>query len=288
LLTALEQLAHEYSFLSEVGTDISVATWRENPQILHALFAQFVCNPPPAITSPIKADTDIHRWQHRQAQARLNLKGQVATVYLQLLAELRWSIVALEKQAIAQHLICEPGDIFFLTYEELKDWLGDLPTASATTIQSQITARRSRYERHLTYDTIPFIVYGNNPPPAPPPVEIPLPTKAASWQGIGASVGQVQGTVKVLRTLQADVTIPPQTILVVPYTDAGWAPLLARATGIVSEVGGRLSHGAIVAREYSIPAVMNIPHATQLFQDGQTLRLDGRTGVVELVTDGLS
>lgn len=72
-------------------------------------------------------------------------------------------------------------------------------------------------------------------------------------------------------------------IVVVPYTDAGWAPLLLGATAIISEVGGQLSHGAIVAREYKIPAVMNIPEATTRFRDGQKVRVDGYLGTVELL-----
>jgi pyruvate,water dikinase len=75
-----------------------------------------------------------------------------------------------------------------------------------------------------------------------------------------------------------------ETILVVPYTDSGWAPLLARAGGLIAEVGGRLSHGAIVAREYRIPAVMDIHNATQLLQDGQRVRIDGQTGAVEILS----
>ena len=91
-----------------------------------------------------------------------------------------------------------------------------------------------------------------------------LPAMSAQlFTGIGASSGQVEGEVKVLHTLQNLPEINDRMILVVPFTDSGWAPLLARSGGLVAEVGGRLSHGAIIAREYGIPAVMNIPHATQ-------------------------
>ncbi len=76
-----------------------------------------------------------------------------------------------------------------------------------------------------------------------------------------------------------------QTILVVPYTDSGWAPLLVRAGGLISEVGGRLSHGAIVAREYGIPAVMDVRGATGILHDGQQVRIDGSRGIVELSND---
>jgi pyruvate,water dikinase len=83
--------------------------------------------------------------------------------------------------------------------------------------------------------------------------------------------------------LQAVPDIDRQTILVVPFTDSGWAPLLARAGGLIAEVGGRLSHGAIVAREYGIPAVMDIHNATQVLRDGQRVRIDGQLGVVEVL-----
>jgi pyruvate,water dikinase len=69
----------------------------------------------------------------------------------------------------------------------------------------------------------------------------------------------------------------------VPYTDAGWAPLLARAQGLIAEVGGRLSHGAIIAREYGIPAVMDVTNATQRLHTGQWVRLNGETGIVEVL-----
>jgi pyruvate,water dikinase len=89
--------------------------------------------------------------------------------------------------------------------------------------------------------------------------------------------------VKVLLSLQAVSDIDRDTILVVPYTDSGWAPLLARAGGLIAEVGGRLSHGAIVAREYGIPAVMDIHNATALLPEGARVRIDGQVGIVEIL-----
>ncbi|NJK64334.1 MAG: hypothetical protein HC921_18020 [Synechococcaceae cyanobacterium SM2_3_1] len=79
---------------------------------------------------------------------------------------------------------------------------------------------------------------------------------------------------------------PPEEepmVAVVPYTDAGWAPLLVRFKAIVAEVGGQLSHGAILAREYGIPAVMNVEAATQRLHNGQKVRVDGSRGTVELL-----
>ncbi|MGK7926869.1 MAG: PEP-utilizing enzyme, partial [Spirulina sp.] len=89
--------------------------------------------------------------------------------------------------------------------------------------------------------------------------------------------------IKVVRSLAESGEINAETILVVPYTDAGWSPLLSRARGIISEVGGKLSHGAILAREYGIPAVMDVNNAMQHLRDGQLVRLDGQKGIVEIL-----
>jgi pyruvate,water dikinase len=86
-----------------------------------------------------------------------------------------------------------------------------------------------------------------------------------------------------LQSLQSVADLDRTVILVVPYTDSGWSPLLAQVGGLIAEVGGRLSHGAIVAREYGIPAVMDIHNATKLLQDGQRVRLDGTRGTVEIL-----
>ena len=101
--------------------------------------------------------------------------------------------------------------------------------------------------------------------------------------GIGASPGTLEGEVQVLTTLDTTVPINQNTILVVPYTDAGWAPLLANLGGLIAEVGGQLSHGAIVAREYGIPAVMDVADVTRRLHTGQRVRIDGQQGTVEIL-----
>ena len=93
----------------------------------------------------------------------------------------------------------------------------------------------------------------------------------------------MEGYVLVVRSLQSVGEITSETILVVPYTDSGWSPLLASAGGLIAEVGGRLSHGAIVAREYGIPAVMDVHDAMTLFKNGQRVRIDGQLGIIELL-----
>jgi phosphoenolpyruvate synthase/pyruvate phosphate dikinase len=130
---------------------------------------------------------------------------------------------------------------------------------------------------------MPLLVYGNAPPIIPALMPALAPDQIL--QGIPASPGQAEGRVKVLRNLQDIPEIESDTILVVPYTDSGWAPLLVRAKGIIADAGGRLSHGAILAREYGIPAIMDVRNATWVLQDGQRVRIDGSRGIVEIDND---
>uniref|UniRef100_B8HLG6 Pyruvate phosphate dikinase PEP/pyruvate-binding n=1 Tax=Cyanothece sp. (strain PCC 7425 / ATCC 29141) TaxID=395961 RepID=B8HLG6_CYAP4 len=266
-----------YGYMSPVATDIAVPTWREDPQPLRALFCQYLRQPP---APPTRPPTPRKSWKVKLVQERFNLKGTVSALYSQLLAHLRWSFVALEQLWLRESLLEQSGDIFFLEFTEIAtaiEYPTDVPVEQ---FKQLITARRQQMAQDRQI-TVPPVVYGNSP--------ITIHLELSPWQaketiqGIGASPGQVEGWVKVLLNFEQLTEIDRQTILVVPYTDAGWAPLLAHAGGLIAEVGGRLSHGAIVAREYGIPAVMEVAHATRRLQEGQRVRIDGQRGIVEIL-----
>lgn len=100
--------------------------------------------------------------------------------------------------------------------------------------------------------------------------------------GTPVSAGVVEGVARVVRRLE-DARLRPGEILVAPYTDPGWTPLFNSATGLITEVGGMMTHGSVVAREYGIPAVVGIESATQIIPDGAYIRLDGTQGFVQII-----
>ncbi len=107
---------------------------------------------------------------------------------------------------------------------------------------------------------------------------------AGELVGIPISPGVVQGRVKILHTANEKPLLPGE-ILVARATDPGWTPLFIKAKGIILEIGGALQHGAVVAREYGIPCVSGLDHATSLLQDGQLVEVDGSRGIIR-VLDG--
>lgn len=254
-----------YGYLSEVGTDISIPRWRENPQELLQL----------PLDSPGNNSHKKVKSSHT-VQKRLNIKNQGTEIYSRLLAHLRWHFLALETLWLQQQILSETGDIFYLNYSEVTQLGQNNKIANLNQI---ICQRRQQFQENSQLTDIPYIVYGQ-----PPKREFLVSNLTAKkrLQGIAASGGTVEGRVKIMPTLQ-NLEIAPNTILVIPYTDSGWSPLLSRAVGIIAEVGGQLSHGAIIAREYGIPAVMDVHHAMKLLKDGQLIRLDGSQGIIEIL-----
>jgi pyruvate,water dikinase len=289
ILAQLNHFIQEYGYLSPVGTDIAVATWHENPAPVRELLAQFVLHPPPP--KPV-ADTSKNGKSGgpllELAQRRFDLKGQVNTLYNRLLAELRWSILALEHQWVQSENLSQTGDIFFLTLEEIQAVLQAEHPPSWEILRARIRTRREQFDQDRQRQQVPYLVFGNDPPVLEHMLLAPQADGLQSLKGIGASAGIVEGPVRVMTHLETVEVGATPFILVVPYTDAGWTPLLARAKGLIAEVGGRLSHGAIIAREYGIPAVMDVAHATDRLHDGQWVRLNGQSGLVEVIEPPLS
>ncbi|MFN6482997.1 MULTISPECIES: glycerol-3-phosphate acyltransferase [unclassified Nostoc] len=283
ILQEFNELLQDYGYLSEVGTDISVPTWRENPQMIKQMFVQLMQGNEPQGGAKDAINSIFASKRKRSfVQRRVDIKGRVTEVYSRLLAELRWSFVALEKIWLKSDLLRKTGDIFFLNFDEVRRLIVDEDSSLIEQLDELVEFRRSQFLQDSEIIQVPLLVYGNTPPHPLAPSEL---YSDQILQGIGASHGQVEGRVKVLRNLQDVPEIDRDTILVVPYTDSGWAPLLLRAGGLIAEAGGRLSHGAIVAREYGIPAVMDVRGATWLLQDGQRVRIDGSRGIVELSND---
>jgi pyruvate,water dikinase len=283
ILAQFDQWLENYGYLSEVATDIAVPCWQENPHPVRELFTQYLLREGREHQTPV-TPSKPQSWPIKQVQGRLDLKGKSTTVYSQLLAHLRWSFLALAQKWQQSGVLSEAEDIFFLKLGEIRRLIAGNDPQLREQIAQLVQQRRWQLERSQGLAAVPPVVYGNPSISEVIPLDSSLPS-LPKLQGIAASPGQVEGRVKILHNLQGMAEIDAQTIIVVPYTDSGWAPLLAHAGGLIAEVGGQLSHGAIVAREYGIPAVMDVHNATQLLRDGQRVRIDGQEGVVEILAD---
>ncbi|WP_158057231.1 PEP/pyruvate-binding domain-containing protein [Halorussus halophilus] len=167
-----------------------------------------------------------------------------------------------------------PDDVWFLRKEELFAALDGEESAV------DIPARRAEFERHAEMDAPPLVTSEGEIPEGKPVAGIPEGTLV----GTGVSGGVVEATARVVRNPN-EATVERGEILVAPSTDPGWTPMFLNAAGLVSEVGGPVSHGALVAREYGLPAVVSVPEATRKIQTGDRVRIDGTQGTVEILDD---
>ncbi|RKU05454.1 hypothetical protein C6503_27275 [Candidatus Poribacteria bacterium] len=164
------------------------------------------------------------------------------------------------------------GGIFYLMPDELErlidgDDLGDI-----------IATRKTERELMLQIE-MPDVIFSD----ALKQIGAPVPIDAAeTYTGVGVSVGVAIGKARVLLAPSDVDPSDRDYILVCPSTDPAWTPLFLHAAGLVMERGGILSHGAVVAREYGVPAVVNVPNATQRIADGQELQVDGDKGIVSI------
>ena len=105
---------------------------------------------------------------------------------------------------------------------------------------------------------------------------------AGALVGLPVSSGTIEGRARVILDM-AEADLEPGDILVTAYTDPSWTPLFVAIAGLVTEVGGRMTHGSVIAREYGLPAVVGVVRATRLIRDGQRIRVHGTEGYVEIL-----
>ena len=182
-----------------------------------------------------------------------------------------------EAERLAQAgVLAERDDIFFLRFDELHE------VVRTQKVDDQLIRRRKDEFRSFEPLSPPRVLTSDGEAVAGRYRRDGLPPGALV--GLPVSAGIVEGRARVVLDM-ADAEVAPDDILVTAFTDPSWSPLFVAVEGLVTEVGGLMTHGAVVAREYGLPAVVGVEDATRLIADGQRIRVDGTHGYVE-VLDG--
>lgn len=166
-------------------------------------------------------------------------------------------------------------DIFFLAFDELDDVVH-----TGTADERLIRDRREAFASHRAL-TPPRVMTSDGEIVVGSYRRHDVPTGALA--GLAVSSGTVEGRAHVVLDMAA-ADLGPGDILVTTSTDPSWSPLFVSIAGLVTEVGGLMTHGAVIAHEYGLPAVVGVQDATQVIRDGQQIRLDGTHGWVEVIS----
>jgi pyruvate,water dikinase len=193
------------------------------------------------------------------------------------LAAVRQDLAAVGEVLAAEGRIDAADDVFFLTVAEARSGLG------GRVLQDVVTARRESYDQELRRRRLPRVLLSDG---TEPENTGPAPTSSdGAMVGVPASPGVVTGLARVILD-PTGAHLEPGEILVAPSTDPGWTPLFLTAGGLVMEMGGANSHGAVVAREYGIPAVVGTPLATERISTGDLVTVNGILGTVTVARAG--
>ncbi|MFY1625558.1 rifamycin-inactivating phosphotransferase [Micromonospora sp. WMMD735] len=184
------------------------------------------------------------------------------------------ALLAEADRLVADGVLRDREDIWYLTFPELDEVV--------RTRRVDDGLIRRRMAEHLSYRALtpPRVLTSEGEIVAGTYRRDDVP--AGALVGLAVSAGTVEGRARVVRDM-AQADIEPGDILVTPYTDPSWTPLFVTVAGLVTEVGGLMTHGAVVAREYGLPAVVGVVEATRLIQDGQRICVHGTDGYVEIL-----
>ncbi|MFI6815215.1 PEP/pyruvate-binding domain-containing protein [Nonomuraea sp. NPDC050328] len=218
----------------------------------------------------------VVRWALGRARSLVGLREMPKYLAVLTLAGVRSSMFVVGEHLVKEGLLDEAGDVYFLTFPELRAAL----TEPDGGLGHLVAERRERYLRERRRRHVPrMLLSDGTEPEALAAVAAGASASEGVLTGTPASAGTVTGIARVVLD-PVGAHLEPGEILVCPSTDPGWTPLFLTAGGLVMEMGGAMSHGAVVAREYGIPAVVGVPHATERLTSGQRVTVDGATGTV--------
>jgi rifampicin phosphotransferase len=175
---------------------------------------------------------------------------------------------------VQAHVLREKEDIFYLSFQELHD------VVRTNQVDDQLIRQRKDALRSYRALTPPRVLTSDGEVVAGAYRRDDLP--AGALVGLPVSAGTIEGRARVVLDI-GEADLEPGDILVTAYTDPSWTPLFVTIKGMVTEVGGLMTHGAVIAREYGLPAVVGVEDATRLIQSGQRIRVHGTDGYVEIL-----
>ncbi|MFC9530658.1 rifamycin-inactivating phosphotransferase [Streptomyces sp. NPDC056975] len=185
------------------------------------------------------------------------------------------ALLAEAERLVQAEVLSEKEDVFYLTFQELHD------AARSHQMDDQLIQRRKEAFRSYHALTPPRVLTSDGEALTGAYRRDDVP--AGALIGVPVSAGTIEGRARVILDM-AEADLEAGDILVTAFTDPSWSPLFVGIAGLVTEVGGLMTHGAVIAREYGLPAVVGVEHATRLIRDGQRIRVHGTDGYVEILS----
>ncbi len=276
-----------FGHLSDSGNDFSSVPWREKPELL---LAMALAGGGPAARPERTTWEQVRsrlgplrrpgaRFLYGRARRFVVYREAVSSAYTLGYGLFRPYFLEMGKRLAERGLLARPDDVMYLYLKELTGTL--LAGAGAGPVSALAAERRAEIER-LRDAVMPELIFGDDFVPAGAATGA-----VRRLAGTPTSRGHHTGPARVIRGVAEFDRVRPGDVVVIPYSDVSWTPLFARASAVVAESGGMLSHSSIAAREYGLPCVVSVDGAMQV-PDGALLSVDGYTGEVLVEPGGES
>jgi phosphohistidine swiveling domain-containing protein len=289
-LKDLDMFMQGYGDRCSEETEFAVPRWREEPEFVLSMVATYLrshADPLKAMEEQkrvrMEAKHNLLKKMHNPLEKLLFTKilekteqyivtrENLKTVWVKYISAMRVVYLVMADKLVERQLLKERDDIFHLTMAEVSD------LAKSVIDVQQLILTRKREKEEYEHLEVPDVIRGK--PPSPDELKCVIEYKDI-LKGMGCSPGVASGKARVCMHPSECTELEEGDILVTPVTDPGWSPLFVTAGGLVMELGGTLSHGVIIAREYGIPAVVGVKNATKVIKTGQTITIDGNKGLV--------
>lgn len=295
LLQQMQVFLTQFGFLSANGSDFSLVPWSEDPSPVWKSVGRQALHDNPRNYEPIEnlGDREVLRIRKqfkgikrvmfdrllRSTVRYLKLRESTSLVMSEETYLMRCALMNIALALKNAGSLAEQSDIFYLYYDELCHWLAE--ELSDQEAKKRIESRKEEMARDALIKP-PEILTGEQPSP----MQDTENREHDYLEGIPGSPGKVKGRAMIVTDPgSVSARLNHNDILVVPFTDVGWTPLLPGIGGIIAETGGQLSHTSIIAREYGLPSVVSVKDATRRIRDGQSIIIDGNKGRVYLKSE---
>jgi pyruvate,water dikinase len=219
----------------------------------------------------------VVQWAVRRFRTLAGLRESPKFYIIRLMGIIRQGLLASGRDLVEVGTMADSEDIFFLSLNELRA----LAQGESRDWNGLVASRREAYDREMLRRQIPRLLLSDGQAFYEGVGDDGTDTEN-SFMGSPVSPGVAEGIVRIVMNPHG-VQLDPGDILVCPGTDPAWTPLFLVAGGLISEVGGLMTHGSVVAREYGIPAVVGVRDATRRLKTGQRVQVDGNAGRVVLL-----
>jgi rifampicin phosphotransferase len=292
--STVKEFLHDFGHRALYETDLANPRWSEDPSWILEQVQAIRRNPPArnprqsAEEVRLEAERELKRrfgwgtplllWLVRKLRESMAAREGAKSALVRLLLPARRIVLEIGRRLVEAGRLDAPVEVLQLAHIDLNCWLrGYWDGAGARELAGDRLLRRVAWLAEACPDVITEEPDGRLEAAAG---QAPASSGTGGWPGIAVSPGAASGPARMVHNPGDAAHLQQGDILVAPSTDPGWTPLFLRASGIVMETGGYLSHGAIVAREYGIPAVANVPGILNALRDGERITVDGSAGRV--------